>query len=229
MALSDRHIELRRDPHSGEVLAHGGDPEAHSILQRTGFIHVLRQHEQYHRVPTNLDQAAEETLATAAVSALRSVGYWVACDAPFDTDRRTDHYLSLGAQVAALANNLRRSTTTQDAAAVLTELTAAHDGVLAALGQVLNAAEEFFETLDQGDSRHTAAVVRGLTGHHLAIVATQVHRMRNELADRHEEHPARRPCPSEVADHEREASVHCPCPITPPPPRPPAPPPARRL
>ncbi|MFE6856627.1 hypothetical protein ACFVDH_38270 [Streptomyces sp. NPDC057674] len=42
MALSDRHIELRRDPDSGEVLAHGGDPEAHSVLQRTGFVHVLR-------------------------------------------------------------------------------------------------------------------------------------------------------------------------------------------
>ncbi|MEU8617338.1 hypothetical protein [Streptomyces sp. NPDC048623] len=228
MALSDRHIDLRRDPHSGEVLAHGGDPEAHSILQRNGFIHVLRQHEQYHRAPTGLDNTAEETLATAAVSALRSVGYWVACDAPFDTDQHTEHYLPLGARVAALADNLRRATTTQDAAAVLTELTAAHDGALAGLGQVLGAVDEFFETLDRSDDRHTAATVRGLAGHHLAIVATQLHRLRNELADRHEDHPTRRPCPSEVADNEREASVHCPCPVTTLPPRPPAPPPARR-
>ncbi|MCZ0978721.1 hypothetical protein O1L60_04225 [Streptomyces diastatochromogenes] len=229
MALSDRHIELRRDPHSGEVLAHGGDPEAHSILQRTGFIHVLRQHEQYHRAPTGLNQTAEEVLATTAVSALRSVGYWVACDETFDTDRHTTHELPLGAQVAALADSLRRATTTQDAATILTELTAAHDGVLAALGQVLDATAEFLDIFDQGFDRHTAATLRSLSGHHLAIVATQLHQLRTELADRHENHPSRRPCPSEVADNEREASVHCPCPIPALPPRPPAPPPARRL
>ncbi|MFD5765331.1 hypothetical protein ACFWIN_05860 [Streptomyces sp. NPDC127049] len=229
MALSDRHIELHRDPHSGEVLAHGGDEEAHSILQRAGFIHIRRQHEQYHRVPAGLDQAAEKALATTAVSALRSVGYWVACDEPFDTDRRTAHELPLGAQIAALADSLRQATSTQDAAAVLTELTAAHDGVLAALGQVLDETAEFLETFDQGFDRHTAATLRSLSGHHLAIVAAQLHQLRTELADRHEDHPARRRCPSEVADNEREASVHCPCLIPALPPRPPAPPPARRL
>ncbi|WP_282698156.1 hypothetical protein [Streptomyces sp. CC208A] len=228
MALSDRHIELHRDPHSGEVLAHGGDPEAHSILQRTGFVHIRRWHEQYHRAPTGLDQAAEKALAATAVSALRSVGYWVACDEPFDTDRRTTHDLPLGAQVAALADDLRRATSTQDAAAVLTELTATHDGVLAALGQVLDATAEFLDTFGQGSDRHTAAL-RGLNGRELTIVATQLHQLRNELADRHEDHPARRPCPSEVADNEREASVHCPCPIPALPPRPAGSPPARRL
>ena len=29
--------------HSREVLARGGDPEAHSILQRTGFVPVVRR------------------------------------------------------------------------------------------------------------------------------------------------------------------------------------------
>ncbi|MFB6627265.1 hypothetical protein ACFCWD_22670 [Streptomyces sp. NPDC056374] len=228
MALSDRHIELRRDPDSGEVLAHGGDPEAHSVLQRTGFVHILRRHEQCHRLPTGLDQADEEAVATAAVSALRSVGYWVACDATFDTDQRTSHYLPLGAQVAALADQLRRASTTQDAAAVLTELTASHDGVLAGLAQVLASVDEFLETLGQDSDRQTAATVRGLSGHHPAVIAAQLHQLRNELTDRHEDHPARRPCPGEVADHEREASVHCPCPVPKLPPRPPAPPPARR-
>ncbi|MFE5298117.1 hypothetical protein [Streptomyces sp. NPDC056632] len=212
MALDDRRIDLRRDPHSGGALAHGGDAEAHSILQRTGFIHVIRQLGNYHRTPTGLDQAAADALATAAVSALRSAGYWVACDEPFDTDQHTAHRLPLGAQVAALADDLREATTTQDAAAILTELTAAHDGVLAALAQVLDAAAEFFETLDPHFDRHTASVVRGLNGHHLAIVATEVHRLRNELADRHEAHPARRSCPTSAL-----------------PPRLPAPPPSRRL
>lgn len=196
MALSDRHIELRRDPHSGEVLAHGGDPEAHSILQRAGFVHILRRHEQYHRLPTGLDQAAEETLATAAVSALRSVGYWVACDATFDTDQRTSHYLPLGAQVAALSDQLRRASTTQDAAAVLTELTASHDGVLAGLAQVLASAGEFLETLDQDSDRQTAATVRGLSGHHLAVITAQLHQLRNALTDRHEDPPHAAPAPA---------------------------------
>ncbi|MFD3944930.1 hypothetical protein [Streptomyces sp. NPDC058579] len=162
------------------------------------------------------------------MSALRSVGYWVACDDTFDTDQRTSHYLPLGAQVATLADQLRRPSTTQDAAAVLTELTASHDGVLAGLAQVMDSVDEFLETLDQDFDRHVAATVRGLSGHHLAVIAAQLHQLRNELTDRHEDHPARRPCPGEVADHEREASVHCPCPVPALPPRPAGPPPARR-
>ncbi|MGW6393104.1 hypothetical protein ACWFR1_21925 [Streptomyces sp. NPDC055103] len=229
MALSDRRIVLRRDPHSGEVLAHDGDPEAHSLLQRTGFVHVIRQHERYHRAPTGLHQAAEDTLATKAVTALRSAGYAVECDEAFDTEERTAHYLPLGAQVASLADVLREATTTEDATAILTELTAAHDGIFAALADVLSATEDFFDSLGIQDDRHTAAVLRGLNDHHLAIVATQIHRLRNELADRHEAHPARQPCPSEVSAHEREASAHCPCPTITLPPRLPAPPPARRL
>ncbi|WP_318209532.1 MULTISPECIES: hypothetical protein [unclassified Streptomyces] len=212
MALDDRCIDLRRDPHSGEVLAHGGDAEAHGILQRTGFIHVIRQVGNFHWAPAGLNQAAEDALATGAVSALRSAGYWVACDEPFDTDRHTAHRPPLGAQVAALADDLREATTTQDAAAILTELTAAHDGVLSALAQVLDTAAEFLGTLDLGFDRHTATVVRGLNDHHLAIVATEVHRLRDELANRHEAHPARRPCPTSTL-----------------PPRPPAPAPPRRL
>ncbi|OII62135.1 hypothetical protein BJP40_03785 [Streptomyces sp. CC53] len=173
---------------------------------------MIRQLGNYHRPPAGLDPAAADALATAAVSALRSAGYWVAFDESFDTDQHTAHRLPLGAQVAALADDLREATTTQDAAAILTELTAAHDGVLAALAQVLDATAEFFETLDLHFDRHTASVVRDLNGHHLARVATEVRQLRNELTDRHETHPARRPCPT-----------------SPLPPRPPAPPPARHL
>ncbi|MFD5108950.1 hypothetical protein [Streptomyces cinereoruber] len=54
MPLADRFLTIRRDPHSEEVLARGGDPEAHSILQRAGFVAVVRLHETYHRAPTGL-------------------------------------------------------------------------------------------------------------------------------------------------------------------------------
>ena len=50
----DRFLDIRRDPHSDELLARGGDPEAHSILQRVGFVAVVRVHETYHRVPTGM-------------------------------------------------------------------------------------------------------------------------------------------------------------------------------
>ncbi len=70
MAIADRYLTLQRDVHSGEVLARGGDPEAHSILERTGFVPVVRVHERYHRLPTGLDEAEEERLATRAVARL---------------------------------------------------------------------------------------------------------------------------------------------------------------
>ncbi|GAA3501069.1 hypothetical protein GCM10019016_081760 [Streptomyces prasinosporus] len=47
-----RFLDIRRDPHSGELLARGGDAEAHSLLQRAGFVAVVRLHESYHRAPS---------------------------------------------------------------------------------------------------------------------------------------------------------------------------------
>ncbi|MFJ8978765.1 hypothetical protein [Streptomyces sp. NPDC102282] len=74
MALADRSLILGRDEHSGEVLARGGDPEAHSILQRTGFVPVVRLHETYHRLPVALGaEEEEERLAIRAVARLRAV------------------------------------------------------------------------------------------------------------------------------------------------------------
>ncbi|MFH8991367.1 hypothetical protein [Streptomyces sp. NPDC017940] len=108
MALADRYLTLQRDVHSGEVLARGGDPEAHSILQRTGFIPIVRVHERYHRLPTGLDEAEEERLATRAVARLRAVHYHVNCDAAFETELREAHSLPLGALVAHQAERIRR-------------------------------------------------------------------------------------------------------------------------
>ena len=54
MPRTDRFLDIRRDPHSAELLARGGDSEAHSVLQRAGFIAVVRVHETYHRAPAGL-------------------------------------------------------------------------------------------------------------------------------------------------------------------------------
>ncbi|MFF5090364.1 hypothetical protein [Streptomyces niveus] len=222
MTLYDRLLILRRDPHSGEVLARGGDPEAHSILQRTDWVPVVRLHEHYHRLPVGLDGAEEIRLATRTVARLRAVGYHVDCDDDFETELREPHHLPLGAQILHLAERIRAATTTDEAAGVLTELTAAHDGILTALDEVLTATAEFHEGLGEAADPHTGRRLRHLAEEHLRIIGTDLSHTRNALLDRQMAHPGRRTCTAEVPATERERSAVCACP---PPPRAPAPPP----
>ncbi|MEU3977920.1 hypothetical protein [Streptomyces bacillaris] len=217
MALADRHLNLGRDEHSGEVLARGGDPEAHSILQRTGFVPVVRLHETYHRLPVGLDAAEETRLAILAVARLRAVSYYVEADEAFDTEAREPHYLPLGSQVAHLAELIREATTSDEVSDVLTELTASHDGVLVALAEVLTAAASFYADLGQASDPHTAKRLQDLVEHRLGVIWSDLTHMRNDLADRHQDHPQRRACAAEAGPDEREASAVCACP--PPPPR----------
>ncbi|MCX4501078.1 hypothetical protein [Streptomyces anulatus] len=217
MALADRHLNLGRDEHSGEVLARGGDLEAHSILQRTGFVPVVRLHETYHRLPVGLDAAEETRLAIRAVARLRAVSYHVEADEAFDTETREPHYLPLGSQVAHLAEQIREATTSDEVSDVLTELTASHDGVLIALGEVLTAAASFYSDLGQTSDPHSAKRLQDLVEHRLGVIWSDLTHMRNDLADRHQDHPQRRACAAEVGPDEREASAVCACP--PPPPR----------
>ncbi|MFF4361541.1 hypothetical protein [Streptomyces sp. NPDC001604] len=203
--------------HSGEVLARGGDPEAHSILQRTSFVPVVRLHQTYHRLPVGLDEAEEERLATRAVARLRAVKYDVEADDAFETERREPHYLPLGSQVAHLAERIREATTSDEVADALTELTASHDGVLIALGEVFAATAAFYQDLGQPPDPYTAKRLQYLAEHRLAVLWSDLAHMRNDLADRHQDHPRRRACTADVGPDAREASAGCACP--PPPPR----------
>lgn len=202
--------------HSGEFLARGGDPEAHSTLQRTGFVPVVRLHETYHRLPVGLDEAEEERLATRAVARLRAVKYGVDADDDFDTETRESYYLPLGSQVAHLAERIRDATTSDEVADVLTELTASHDGVLIALGEVFAATAAFYQDLGQSSDPHTAKRLQYLAEHRLGVLWSDLAHMRNDLADRHQDHPQRRACTAEVGPDEREASAVCACPQPPP-------------
>jgi hypothetical protein len=153
----DHVLTIRRDPRSEEILARGGDLEAHSVLQRSGFVPVVRVHETYHRTPTGLDTDDETRLATGAVARLRAAGYHVDCDEDFDTDERRFRSLPLGARAAQLADRIRQATTTDVVADALTELTAAHDGIFAAIEQVLDAAADFHYSLGGTDDSYVAA------------------------------------------------------------------------
>ncbi|MCX4531061.1 hypothetical protein [Streptomyces sp. NBC_01669] len=223
MPLAERFLDIRRDPHSEEVLSPDGDLEAHSVLQRAGFIAVVRVHETYHRAPTGLADRDEERLATSAVARLRAAGYHVDCDADFDTDARPASYPPLSSSVAHLAERIREATTTDETAEALTELTAAHDGILAVLEEVLTATADFHAGLDQAADPHIARRLRYLADEPLRIIRTDLADTRNALADRHTPHTGRSTCSAEVPANERERSAVCACP---PPPRAlPAPPP----
>ncbi|WP_432141057.1 hypothetical protein [Streptomyces sp. bgisy084] len=215
MPRADRYLSIRRDPQSDEVLARGGAPEAHSLLQRTGFVPVVRAHETYHRAPTDLSAHDEARLATEGVARLRSAGYHVDCDKDFDTDARPVHYLPLGASVAHLAERIREATTTDEVADVLTELTAPHDGVLAALDDVLATLAEFHEGLGDAADPHVARRLRYLADARLGVITSDLSYTRNSLADRHAPHPGRSICTEQVPADERERSAGCACPPLP--------------
>ncbi|MEW2550383.1 hypothetical protein AB0957_01355 [Streptomyces zhihengii] len=222
MPLADRFLDIRRDPHSDELLARGGGPAAHSILQRAGFVAVVRLHETYHRAPTGLAERDESRLATTAVARLRAAGYHVDCHEDFDTDSRPASYLPLGSSVAHLAERIRGAVTTDEAADALTELTAAHDGILAALQKVLIATADFHDGLGEASDPYTARRLRYLADEYLGVIGSDLAHTRNALADRHAPHPGRSTCTEEVVATERERSAVCACP--PPPRKLPAPP-----
>lgn len=223
MPSADRFLTVQRDPHSEEVLARGGDSEAHSILERAGFVPVVRLHETYHRAPTGLDKDTEDQLATKAVARLKSAGYHVDCDEDFETEHRPALYLPLGASVAQLAERLRKATTTQDTADTLTELTAPYDGILAAIEQILSATADFHDGLGAAADPCTASRLRHLADEYLHVIRTDLIHTRNNLADRHAPHPGRSICTADVPADERERSAVCACP--PPPRAVPVPPP----
>ncbi|QPP05185.1 hypothetical protein G4Z16_00920 [Streptomyces bathyalis] len=212
MAISDRHLDIRHDPHSGEVLARGGDIEAHSILQRSGFVPVVRLHEHYHRLPTGLEDDEAIRLTKQAVARLTAVGYDVDHDAAFVTGRRILHEPTLGDHVTGLARRIREADHTEQVTDALTELTAPGDGVLAAVGEVLTATADFLHDLGEGSDPYYANRLRYLAFARLGVLAGELGRIRDELADRHLPHPHRSPCPQQVAADEQEASVSCRCP-----------------
>ncbi|MGW7423627.1 hypothetical protein ACWGJB_26925 [Streptomyces sp. NPDC054813] len=106
----------------------------------------------------------------------------------------------------------------------LTELTASHDGVLAAIEQVLDAAADFHDGLGDAADPHIAGRLRYLADERLQVIRTDLAHTRNALADRHAPHPHRVSCGHEIALDEHEASAVCACPPpqrTMPPPPPP--------
>lgn len=179
LTLSDRTLTLQRDLRSGEVRIQSSTPQAHGILERTGFVPVSLPHEQYHRLPIGFDESEEIRLTARAVARLRAVGYQVDCDAEFDTVLHEPQHLPLGVQVAHVADRIREATTP--------------DGVLAALDDVLDAMADFHDHLGQPAAPHVANRLRFLASDRLSVIRYEVESTRNNLADHHQNHPQRTP------------------------------------
>ncbi|MGX1759924.1 hypothetical protein ACWIG5_23955 [Streptomyces lydicus] len=221
------HVSIEREPHTDEALARGGDDRAAGILQRCGFVPVGRVHDSYHRLPLALDKDEQVLHAARAAGLLTSHGYTVTTDPEFAPSRQTFAYVTLGQQVAAVAERIDRATHTQDVAEALTEITASYDGVLDGARTCLDTAASWVEELGDAADPARAGRLRQLAGY-LDHVRWDLAGMRDELAERHIGHPTRTACPG-IDDNEREASVTCSCPLTPPrPPTPPATHPPRR-
>ncbi|MEH0525610.1 hypothetical protein QBA38_43070, partial [Streptomyces stelliscabiei] len=220
---TDRFLDIRRDPHSEELLARGGDSEAHSVLQRAGFIAVVprprdlppRPHRPHRgrRVPSRHRRRRPPPGRRVSRRLRRGLRHWLP----------SGQLPALGSSVAHIAERIREANTTEEAADALTELTAAHDGILAALDEVLTATADFHDGLGQAADPYIARRLRYLADEHLRVIRTDLADTRNTLADRHAPHPGRSTCSGEVPATERERSAVCACP---PPPRTlPAPPP----
>ncbi|WP_433549113.1 hypothetical protein ACQPZG_31670 [Streptomyces sp. CA-294286] len=155
--------------------------------------------------------------ASQAVALLIGLGYHVAHEEALAPTGRELHDLPLGAQVAALARDIRTAEHSEDVTAALTELVAPGDGVLPAVVKVLTEAAEFLTGLGQDADPHHANRLRYL-GEYIERVERELVGYRNDFADRHMAHPLRTPC-APVAEDEREASVsrYCPLPAKPPP------------
>ncbi|MGW1974219.1 hypothetical protein [Streptomyces sp. NPDC001889] len=145
------------------------------------------------------------------------------CDPDFETEDREAHYLPLGAQVANLADGIRSATTSEEVADVLAEVTAAYDGILAGLADVLTATADFHQDLGGPADVPIADRLRHFAIHGLDVIAADLRETRTALADRRQSHPRRSVCDGEVPPDEREASAVCACPPPPPLPPPPAP------
>ncbi|MGV9790847.1 hypothetical protein ACWEIK_22340 [Streptomyces sp. NPDC004673] len=117
----------------------------------------------------------------------------------------------MGASVAHVAE----ATTTEEAGDALTEVTSAHNNILAALDEVLCATAEFYDGLGEAADPYAARRLRYLADKHLRVIRNDLSHTRNDLADRHAGHPDRSICTEEVSVTEREHSAVCACPPRP--------------
>lgn len=127
------------------------------------------------------DQAA---VAKLAVARLQAAGYRVQADPQFATSTTDPRYVTTGRSIANLAESIREAGSPAEVSDRLEEVTAAHDGILASLGQLLHSLASVYDGLGGPADRHVAARMRYLAEHRLGPITADLLHTRAELADR---------------------------------------------
>ncbi|MEU6395447.1 hypothetical protein ABZ867_00415 [Streptomyces cinnamoneus] len=127
------------------------------------------------------DQAA---VAQLAVARLQAAGYRVEADAECATETTQDRYMTDGRSNANLAAAIGEAASPAEVSDRLEEVTAARDGILASLDQLLHSLAAVYDGLGGPADRHIAARMRYLAEHRLGPITADLLHTHAELADR---------------------------------------------
>ncbi|MYZ34209.1 MULTISPECIES: hypothetical protein [unclassified Streptomyces] len=167
---------------------------AASVLHRAGFVPVARLSDRFHRLPTAMtDPDEQRRTVTRAVDMLHDKGFEFSSDAELIDPGQpytAGPQMSPGDQVDHLTRAISAASHTREAAAGLSELTAPGNGVLQQVIRALHATADWWEGLGEPADPHYANRLRHIT-RELDSYALEIRSMRDDLADRHTEHPTR--------------------------------------
>ncbi|WP_051805281.1 hypothetical protein [Streptomyces sp. NRRL F-2747] len=176
-------VTVAWDIDTGRIIARGGDGLAHGILERTFFLREVHG-TTWHRMSPTVLPADQAAVAQLAVARLQAAGYRVEADAEYATETTQDPYVTDGRSIANLAAAIRDAASPAEVSDRLEEVTAAHDGVLAALDQLVRSLAAVYDGLGGPADRHIAARMRYLAEHRLGPITADLLHTRAELADR---------------------------------------------
>lgn len=194
LATIDAHLDQLGLPPRSEPLRSGQQNAADAILHRAGFIPVVRSREHFHRLPAAMTDPVEQRQAvTRAVGMLQARGFDISCG-PALIDHnlpiRDDYELSLGDRLGHLARSIRTACHTREVVAELSELTAPGNGVLDRIAEALTSTANWWQDLGAPADPLYADQLRRIT-RNLQVSLLEIRNLRNELADRHTDHPQR--------------------------------------
>ncbi|MET9958147.1 hypothetical protein ABZ128_03515 [Streptomyces sp. NPDC006326] len=176
-------VTVARETETGRIIARGGDGMAHGILERTFFLREVHG-ATWHRMSPTVLSADQAAVAQLAVARLQAAGYRVEADAECATETTQDRYVTDGRSIANLAAAIREAASPAEVSDRLEEVTAAHDGILASLDELLHSLAAVYDGLGGPADRHVAARMRYLAEYRLGPIAADLLHTRAELADR---------------------------------------------
>lgn len=196
-AVDARLDRLGIPPRSIQQWRFTGERAAGSVLHRAGFVSAVAVGgEPFYRLPSAMTDPAEQRRAvTRAFDMLQVEGFYPTCDPALldpSVPLARSHEMSLGDHLGDLVRSVQAATHTSEAVATLSELTAAGDGVLPRVVEILDTTADWWESLGETADRRSAHHLRNIADHIDAYIDSLL-AVRDDLADRHTAHPGRAP------------------------------------